>query len=83
MPQSYFHNFRALGIFVTISLYRKGLKMKTVTLTDDEIDILEDILLWHLEEEESNYSLSRDEEYINDLKRIYNTIVTDRFEVEE
>ena len=28
MPQSYFHNFRALGIFVTISLYKKGLKMK-------------------------------------------------------
>lgn len=55
--------------------------MKTFELTDKQIDILEDILLWHLEEE-SNYSLSRDEEYINDLKRIYNTIVVDRFEVE-
>ena len=53
--------------------------MKTVTLTDEQIDILEDILLWHLEDESSNDSLSRDEEYINDLKRIYNTIVSDRF----
>ena len=57
--------------------------MKTVTLTDEQIDILEDILLWHLEDESNNDSLSRDERYINDLKRIYNTIVTDRFEVEE
>ena len=57
--------------------------MKTIELTDEQIGILEDILLWHLEDETSNDTLSRDEKYINDLKRIYNTIVTDRFEVEE
>ena len=57
--------------------------MKTIELTDEQIDILEDILLWHLEDETSNDTLSRDEKYINDLKRIYNTIVADRFEVEE
>ena len=58
--------------------------MKTIQLTDKQIDILEDLLLWHLEEEETNNdSLSRDEEYINDLKIIYNTIVVNRFEVEE
>lgn len=57
--------------------------MKTITLTDEQIDILEDLLLATLEDETNNNSLSRDEEYINDLKRIYNTIVADRFEVEE
>lgn len=57
--------------------------MKTVTLTDEQIDILEDILLWHLEDESDNDSSSIDEKYINDLKRIYNTIVANRFEVEE
>jgi hypothetical protein len=57
--------------------------MKTIELTDEQIDIIEDILLWHLEDETNNDSLSRDEEYINDLKRIYNTIVVDRFKVEE
>ena len=56
--------------------------MKTVTLTDNEIDILEDLLLATLEDETNNNSLSGDEEYINDLKRIYNTIVADRFEEE-
>lgn len=83
MPQSYFNNFRALGIFVTISLYRKGLKMKTVTLTDDEIDILEDILLLVIEDEENNNSLSRDEEYIFDLKLIYKKITEKRFNSEK
>lgn len=58
-------------------------KKKTVTLTNKQIDILEDLLLATLEDETNNNSLSRDEEYINDLKRIYNTIVADRFEVEE
>lgn len=57
--------------------------MTTIELTDEQIDIIKDILLWHLEEETSNDTLSRDEKYINDLKRIYNTIVADRFEVEE
>lgn len=57
--------------------------MKNIKLTDEQIDIIKDILLWHLEEETSNDTLSRDERYINDLKRIYNTIVTDSFEVEE
>lgn len=57
--------------------------MKTITLTDEQIDILEDLLLATLEDETNNNSLSRDEEYINDLKRIYNTIVADRFEVKK
>ena len=56
--------------------------MQTVTLTNKQIDILEDLLLSTLEDENSNDSLSRDEEYINDLKEIYNEIVSNRFEVE-
>ena len=55
--------------------------MQTVTLTNKQIDILEDLLLSTLEDENSNDSLSRDEEYINDLKEIYNEIVSNRFEV--
>ena len=57
--------------------------MITVTLTNKQIDILEDLLLWHLEDENSNDSLSRDEEYINDLKEIYNEIVSNRFKIEK
>ena len=53
--------------------------MKTVTLTDNEIDILEDLLLWHLEDEESNNTLSRDNDYISDLETIYNKVTEKRF----
>lgn len=56
--------------------------MQTVTLTNKQIDILEDLLLSTLEDENSNDSLSRDEEYINDLKEIYNEIVSNRFDSE-
>lgn len=57
-------------------------KKKTVTLTNKQIDILEDLLLATLEDETNNNSLSRDEEYINDLKEIYNEIVSNRFDSE-
>lgn len=57
--------------------------MKTVTLTDNEIDILEDLLLWHLEDEESNNTLSRDNDYISDLKTIYNKVTEKRFNSEK
>lgn len=57
--------------------------MKTVTLTDNEIDILEDLLLWHLEDEESNNTLSRDNDYIFDLKTIYNKVTEKRFNSEK
>lgn len=53
--------------------------MKTITLTDNEVDILEDLLLWHLEDEESNNTLSRDNDYIFDLKTIYNKVTEKRF----
>lgn len=57
--------------------------MKTVTLTDNEIDILEDLLLWHLEDEESNNTLSRDNDYIFDLKTIYNKVTEKKFNSEK
>lgn len=57
--------------------------MKTVTLTDNEVDILEDLLLWHLEDEESNNTLSRDNDYIFDLKTIYNKVTEKRFNSEK
>lgn len=57
--------------------------MKTVTLTDNEIDILEDLLLWHLEDEESNNTLSKDNDYIFDLKTIYNKVTEKRFNSEK
>lgn len=33
--------------------------MKTIELTDEQIDIIEDILLWHLEDETNNDSFSQ------------------------
>lgn len=52
--------------------------METIQLTHKQIDILEDLLLCALEEETDNTSLSRDEEYIKDLKEIYDEIVINK-----
>lgn len=58
--------------------------MKTVQITDDEVDILEDLILCALEDEESSDVLTPEqEEYITELKQLYNKIVTDRFKVEK
>jgi len=58
--------------------------MKTVQIIDDEVDILEDLILCTLEDEESSDVLfPEQEEYIKELKQLYNKIVTDRFKVEK
>lgn len=45
--------------------------MKTITFTDEELDILQDDLLSLIEDEEDNHSLSRDEGYLKELKALY------------
>ena len=43
--------------------------MKILNLTDEELDILQDNLLTLIEDEEDN-NLSKDEEYIKELKAL-------------
>lgn len=45
--------------------------MKIINLTDEELDILQDDILTLIEDEEDNHSLSRDEDYIKELKALY------------
>ena len=49
--------------------------MKKLELTDNELDILYDILCWIIEDEEDNHSLSRDEDYIQELRQIWKKII--------
>lgn len=49
--------------------------MKTLTLTDEELDILYDILCWIIEDEEDNNSLSRDEFYIQELRQLWQKVI--------
>ena len=44
--------------------------MKTINLTDEELEILQDNLLCIIDDEENN-NLSRDEDYIKELKALY------------
>ena len=44
--------------------------MKTINLTDEELEILQDDILTLIEDEEDN-NLSKDEEYIKELKALY------------
>ena len=48
--------------------------MKTLKLTDEELDILYDILCWVIQDEEDNNSLSRDEDYIQELRQLWQKI---------
>ena len=45
--------------------------MKTINLTDEELDILQDDLLSLIEDEENNDTLSRDDDYLKELKALY------------
>lgn len=45
--------------------------MKTLELTDEELEILQDDILTLIEDEEDNHSLSRDEDYLKELKALY------------
>lgn len=49
--------------------------MKKLELTDNELDILYDILCWIIEDEEDNHSLSRDEDYIQELRQIWQKMI--------
>ena len=44
--------------------------MKTLELTDEELEMLQDNLLCIIDDEENN-NLSRDENYIKELKALY------------
>ena len=48
--------------------------MKTLELTDNELEILYDILCWIIQDEEDNNSLSRDEFYIQELWQLWQKI---------
>ena len=45
--------------------------MKTINLTDNELDILQYDLLTLIEDEENNDTLSRDDDYLKELKALY------------
>lgn len=45
--------------------------MKTISFTDNELEMLQDNLLCNIADEEDNHSLSRDEDYIKELKALY------------
>ena len=45
--------------------------MKILNLTDEEIGILQDDILTLIEDEENNDTLSRDTDYIKELKALY------------
>lgn len=49
--------------------------MKTITLTDNELDILYDMLCWTIDDEESNTTLSRDEDYIQELRQLWQKVI--------
>ena len=49
--------------------------MKKLELTDGELDILYDILCWIIQDEEDNNSLSRDEDYIQELWQLCQKII--------
>lgn len=48
--------------------------MKTLELTDNELEILYDILCWIIQDEEDDNSLSRDEFYIQELWQLWQKI---------
>ena len=45
--------------------------MKILNLTDEELEILQDDILTLIEDEENNDTLSRDTDYIKELKALY------------
>lgn len=49
--------------------------MKTITLTDNELEILYDNLSYLIDDEESNTTLSRDEAYIQELRQLWQKII--------
>lgn len=49
--------------------------MKTITLTDNELEILSDTLSYLIEDEEDNNSLSRDEDYIQKLRQLWQKVI--------
>lgn len=49
--------------------------MKKLELTDNELEILYDTLSYLIEDEEDNNSLSRDEDYIQELRQIWQKMI--------
>ena len=49
--------------------------MKKLELTDEELEILYDNLCWTIQDEEDNNSLSRDEDYIQELRQLWQKII--------
>ena len=49
--------------------------MKTITLTNEELEILYDNLEHLVEDEEDNNSLSRDEDYIQALRQLWKKVI--------
>ena len=45
--------------------------MKIINLTDEELEILQDDILSLIEDEKNNDTLSRDEDYLKELKALY------------
>ena len=49
--------------------------MKKLELTDEELDILYNILCRIIQDEESNTTLSRDEDYIQELRQLWQKMI--------